>query len=68
MDFGLAPDDYVFVDYGHFWDHAYLPFLLPRERMDREFRVSLVMNDYRIVDGRLVFDGLGRDRVAAFAP
>ena len=67
VDFGLGPDDYVFVDYNHFWDHDYRPFLLPREHLEREFRLSLVMNDHRFVDGRLVFDGLGRDRVAAFS-
>jgi hypothetical protein len=67
VDFGLAPDDYVFVDYGHFWDHDYRPFLLPRERLGMEFRRSMVMNDHRIVEGRLVFDGLGRDHVAAFS-
>ena len=67
VDFGLAPDDYVFVGYDHFLDHAYLPFLVPRERALGLFRGSLVMNDYRILDGRLVVEGLGRDRVAAFA-
>jgi hypothetical protein len=67
VDFGLAPDDYVFVGYDHFLDHAYLPFLVPRDRALGLFRGSLVMNDYRILDGRLVVEGLGRDRVAAFA-
>jgi hypothetical protein len=68
VDFGLAPDDYVFVGYDHFLDHGYLPFLVPRERAMGLFRGSLVMNDYRIgLDGRLVVEGLGRDRVAAFS-
>jgi len=67
MDFGLAPDDYVFVGYDHFMDHGYLPFLVPRERAAVLFRGSLVMNDYRILDGRLVVEGLGRDRVATFS-
>lgn len=66
VDFGLAPDDYMFVGYDHFWDHDYRPFLLPRERVGLVFRTSLVMNDHRIVDGRLVFEGPGRERVAAF--
>jgi hypothetical protein len=68
VDFGLAPDDYVFVGYDHFLDHGYLPFLVPRDRAMGLFRGSLVMNDYRIgLDGRLVVEGLGRDRVAAFS-
>ena len=67
VDFGLAPDDYVFVGYDHFLDHGYLPFMVPRERAALLFRGSLVMNDYRILDGRLVVEGLGRDRVAAFS-
>ncbi len=67
VDFGLLPDDYIFIGYDHFWDHDYRPFLLPRERMGMVFRGSLVMNEHRFVDGRLVFDGLGRDRVALFS-
>jgi hypothetical protein len=65
VDFGLAADDYVFVGYDHFLDRGYLPFLVPRDRGLLLFRGSLVMNDYRIMDGRLVVEGLGRDRVAA---
>jgi hypothetical protein len=64
VDFGLAPDDYLFVGYDHFLDHSYLPFLEPRERASIWFRDSVVMNDYRILDGRLVVEGLGRGRVA----
>jgi hypothetical protein len=67
VDFGLAPDDYVFVGYDHFLAHGYQPFLVERERAGLLFRGSLVMNDYRIMDGRVVVEGLGRDRVAAFA-
>jgi hypothetical protein len=68
VDFGLTPDDYVFVGYDHFLDHGYLPFVVARDRAALLFRGSLVMNDYRIgLDGRLVVEGLGRDRVAAFA-
>ena len=67
VDFGLTSDDYVFVGYDHFLDHAYLPFVVPRDREMVMFRGSLVMNDYRIRDGRLVVEGLGRDRVAAFS-
>jgi len=64
VDFGMAPDDYVFVGYDHFLDHGYLPFLEPRDRALVWFRDSVVRNDYRIMDGRLVVEGLGRDRVA----
>ena len=67
VDFGLAPDDYIFVGYDHFLAHGYQPFLVERERAGLLFRGSLVMNDYRIMDGRVVVEGLGRDRVAAFA-
>jgi len=67
VDFGLGPDDYIFVGYDHFWDHDYRPFLLPHDRLGLVFRGSLVMNGYRVLDGRFVVEGLGRERVAAFS-
>lgn len=66
VDFGLTHDDYVFVGYDHFLEHSYLRWV-ERDRAAVLFRGSLVMNDYRIRDGRLVVEGLGRDRVAAFS-
>ncbi len=63
VDFGLRPDDYIFVGYDHFWDHDYRPFLLPRERFDFVFRASLVRNGYGFHEGRFVIEGLGRDRI-----
>lgn len=64
VDFGLAPDAFVFVDYGHFWDRDLHGFFLPRDRADLIFRRSVVVNGYRMDHGRFIVEGLGRDRVA----
>jgi hypothetical protein len=65
VDFGLDADAFVFIGYDHFWDHDYRGFLAPRDRLGLLFRSSAVLNGYRVVDGRFVVEGLGRDRIAA---
>jgi hypothetical protein len=65
LDFGLAPDAFVFVGYDHFWEHDYRGFLAPHERMGVLFRSSLVINNYSFVEGRFVVEGLGRERMVA---
>lgn len=65
VDFGLEPDAFVFVGYDHFWEHDYRPFLAPRDRVGLLFRSSIVLNGYRVADGRFVVEGFGRDRIAA---
>jgi hypothetical protein len=63
VDFGLAPDYYVFIDYDHFWEHDYRRFWLPRERWHEFYRRGVIMNGYRMEHGRFMVDGLGRERM-----
>jgi hypothetical protein len=64
VDFGLAPDMFVFMPFDHFWAHDYLAFRAPIWRSRDLFRVSLVVNHYGFVGGRFVVGGIGRDRMA----
>jgi hypothetical protein len=66
VDFGLPADAFLFVDYGHFWDHNLRGFFLPRDRADLIFHRSVIVNGYRMDHGRFFVEGLGRDRVAMF--
>ena len=63
VDFGLGPDDFTFVPYGHFWDHHLRPFFVPRDRDDFFFHHSRVMNGYRMDHGHFRVEGLGRDHM-----
>jgi hypothetical protein len=63
VDFGLGPDAFVFIPFGHFWDHDYRAFLAPAWRWPLLFRASILANGYRFVGGRFVVDGIGRDRI-----
>jgi hypothetical protein len=66
IDFGLGWDAFVFVGFDHFWDHDYRHFLLFGDRAAFMYRRSVILNGYRMVGGRFVIDGLGRDRIARF--
>ena len=63
VDFGLAPDAFVFIPFDHFWEHNYLAFRAPLWRGRDLFRVSLVANHYGFVGGRFVVEGIGRERI-----
>ena len=63
VDFGLAPDAFVFIPYGHFWAHDYVGFRAPLFRVGFLFRASILANHWGFVGGRFVFDGIGRDRI-----
>jgi hypothetical protein len=65
VDFGLAPDMFVFIPFDHFWAHDYLAFRAPLWRAPFLFKASFVANHYDVVGGRVVFGGLGRERIAA---
>jgi hypothetical protein len=64
VDFGLAPDMYVFIPFDHFWEPNYLAFRAPFLRVGFLFRASILANHWGFVGGRFVFDGIGRDRIA----
>ena len=63
VDFGLAPDMFVFIPFDHFWAHDYLAFRAPLWRVPDLFRVSLLANHYGLVGGRFVVEGIGRERI-----
>jgi hypothetical protein len=63
VDFGLGPDAFVFIPFGHFWDHDYRTFLAPSWRLPALFRGSVLANGYRFVGGRFVVEGIGRERI-----
>jgi len=63
VDFGLAPDAFVFIPFDHFWVHDYIGFLAPGWRGRELFRHSFLANDYRFVGGRFFVGGIGRDRI-----
>ncbi len=66
VDFGLAPDAFIFVGFDHFWDHDLRHFYFPRERADIFFRHSIVLNGYRFDHGHFFVEGIGRDRIERF--
>ncbi|HWY73964.1 MAG TPA: DUF6600 domain-containing protein [Verrucomicrobiae bacterium] len=66
LDFGLAPFDFTFVAYDHFWDRNLHAFLLPRDRVDFVFGHSFIANGYRFDHGRFIVEGLGRDHIERF--
>jgi len=63
VDFGLAPDMFVFVPFDHFWVRDYIPWCAPYHRVPVLFRASVVINGYGFVGGRFVVGGLGRERI-----
>ena len=66
VDFGIAPDLYVFVPFDHFWAHDYLGFRAPFWRVPLLFRGSVLDNHFVFAGGRFVFGGIGRERLAVF--
>ncbi len=60
VDFGLAPDAFIFVGYDHFWDRDLHGYFLPRDRVDFLWHHSVVLNGYRF-DSRPVFLWAGWD-------
>jgi hypothetical protein len=70
FDFGLGANFFVFVGYDHFHDgffrmrgHEYA-FHVPRERVREVYGRSVLRNEFRRdAYGRLVNDGIGRDRI-----
>lgn len=66
FDFGLTPGFFTFVEYGHFWEHDFRHFVVPRERLAVIYRTSVIINNYRVDErGRFINEGLGRERIQA---
>jgi hypothetical protein len=70
FSFGLGDAYFTFVDYGHlffdphFYPHGYRQFVPPRDRVALIYQHSVVENRYRLDHGRVVNEGLPRDRMA----
>jgi hypothetical protein len=65
IDFGLNQTYFTFVAFDHFWDHDFRRYVVPRDRVAYFYRTSLIVNNYRVVNGRFVVEGLGHERMAA---
>jgi hypothetical protein len=70
FDFGLGADFFVFVGYDHFHDGFFrmrgreYAFHVPRDRVRAFYGRTVLRNEFRRDEhGRLVNDGIGRDRV-----
>jgi hypothetical protein len=63
IDFGLGIDAFVFLPYGHLFDHDYRGYFAERDRVGDYFGRSRVRNGYRLEGGRLADDGIGRGRL-----
>ncbi len=64
VDFGLEAGVFTFVPYDRFWEHHLHTFILPPERVRVVFGHSVVLNGYRVEQGRFIVEGLGRERMA----
>jgi hypothetical protein len=65
LDFGLGAGLFTFVGYDHFWEHDFHHWIVPHDRIDFVFRGTRLSNDFRMVNGHFVNEGIGRDRVGA---
>jgi len=63
VDFGLGFDAFVFVGPDHFWGGDYRRFAFDRIRAREFFDHSQFRAGYRVEGGRLLAEGLGRDRI-----
>ncbi|HEY3854522.1 MAG TPA: DUF6600 domain-containing protein [Verrucomicrobiae bacterium] len=62
-DFGLGADMFVFVPFGHFWDHDYRAWGVPAWRRGELFHHSIVASHYGFVGGHFFVGGIGRERI-----
>ncbi len=66
FDFGLTPGFFTFVANGHFWEHDFRHFVVPREQLTVIYRTSVIVNNYHVDGhGRFINEGLGRERMQA---
>ena len=70
FDFGLGEGYFAFIGYDHFHDDFFrmrgreYAFHVPRERIHEFYGRSVLRNDFRRDEhGRLINDGIGRDRI-----
>jgi len=64
FDFGLGAGFFTFVASDHFWDHDFRAFVVPHDRLTIVFGHSAFENHFRMDHGRIINEGLGRDRIA----
>ena len=64
FDFGLTVGVFTFVAYEHFWEHDYRHYIVPHDRVVIIYRDSHFVNNYRVVNGRVINEGMGRERMA----
>jgi hypothetical protein len=64
LDFGLGAGLFTFVGYDHFWEHDFRHWVVPHDRIDFIFHATRLANDFRVVNGHFVNEGIGRNRIA----
>ncbi len=64
FDFGIGIGFFTFVDGGHFWDHDFRRYVVPRDRLEFVYGRSVFENHYRFDHGRYFNDGVDRERMA----
>jgi hypothetical protein len=59
FDFGFGPSLFIFVGYGHLWEHDYHHYTLRGDELHIVFRASAI-NRFHNDHGRFAFEGLDR--------
>jgi hypothetical protein len=62
-DFGFGASFFIFVGYGHLWEHDYHHYTLRGGELHAAFRVSVINRVQRDDHGRLVHEGLDREHL-----
>jgi hypothetical protein len=62
FDFGFGSSFFIFVGYGHLWEHDYHHYTLRGDELHHVYRVSVV-NGFHNDHGRFVYDGLDREHL-----
>jgi hypothetical protein len=63
FDFGFGASFFIFVGYGHLWEHDYHHYTLRGDQLHTVFRVSVVNRIQRDGHGRFVPEGMDREHL-----
>ncbi len=63
FDFGFGASFFIFVGYGHLWDHDYRHYTLRGDELRHAFRASVVDGFHRDAHGRFTYAGLDREHL-----
>ena len=63
FDFGFGASFFIFVGYGHLWEHDYRHYTLRGDDLHRAFRVSVINGFHRDDHGRFIPEGFDREHL-----